>query len=792
MTAADEPEAGHATFRLLAATLALILAGVSLESLSPSVHLGGSLVLTIAVGAWWVASGSAGPALPQTAILLSIAGLLGLNAASLLWTPFPGPAYLALVEAVVLTALFLLVINLTKLGWRARTWQDSVVLLALALAAIEILLSGLWLARWQPLSGGSWLPPVGYRASGLLLGHPNVLAGLINLALPFLILRWIVGRGWRERWLLAAPIAALLAGLYLTSSRAGWISSAIGLLTVLFLLLVASRTRWRERLSEVAGAVRGWRLAVGLILVLIVGAAAQWQIARTGHQPLSRARTPVWAASLELLRASPWIGHGLRSYPVAYAALPSEYSEEDVPHAHNLVLQVGVETGAVGIGLLLVLLLGLAAGGWRAWSAADVDDRRHLAAYGGAAAACLSHNLSDFLFGPPLYSAAVAALAGTLLGRYGRSLHLSRPAARHQRALLALAPFSAVLLMVIPLRGAWDAWRGTSEARGKDWERAAEALCLAHEASPGEPVAAASCGLARAILSPQPPADSAATLDALAAAAELDPAWGLNWANLGASLLAAGESTAAADALDQGLRVYPRSGDLLLTRGLAYEAAGDRETAAALYRHALEGNRWRWQSAFLRAEPWRLQGVDPALLGGALEPAEDHLWQARLAMDSGDLTAARLALDLAAAEGPGSSRLAALRSELAMLEGDFVNAARHASVALFIAPEHPVTREAYAAVLVAQRSPYAAQAIVDAADSLVFRSQSQRYLFAAHGRLGLPVDRGPDVILEGISERLAALARGALAQDDGSLDAQGRTTLELLLRHCGCTLASDG
>jgi len=350
-----------------------------------------------------------------------------------------------------------------------------------------------------------------------------------------------------------------------------------------------------------------------------------------------------------------------------------------------------------------------------------------------------------------------------------------------------LGPLALVAIMAFTLAGAWDHWQGALASQSQDWQTAAAALCRAHQRQPAEPVAAAGCGLTSQIWALESEAGaSPQAMSALQAAATLDPAWGTHAGNLGASLLALGDVGPAIGALDAALAVYPGSADLLLTRGLAAERSGDRAAALTFYRLAVESNPWHLYSAFLQAEAWRTQELSAEELSARLSLVEAQLWAARQALDSGDVRQAQTALDLAEQQTPGSYRLAAFRAEAALLEGSLDEALRLARIALFIDRDQPVSRETYALVLLAHDPEAASRAIVQAAESLVLSSRSQRYQFAAHGRLGPTPDRSPDLVLASASARLVALSQAALSASGLSLDESDRMVLELLIRHCGC------
>lgn len=788
-SAADRPHERRAALRLLAAVLLLITAGVSLDSLAPALRLAGSILLALVLGGWWTLAAPRPARLPTILVLASVLGLVILQLLSLIWTPFPGPAYLTLVKSVLLIAILIVVMNASPNAAARKTWQDAVIIAALALVVIEMILFITWWNRWRAVApGGSLLPPVGYRSSGLLLGHPNVLAGLINLAVPFLIVRWQSDGRSRARWIALLPVGILLAGLFLTSSRAGWLSGGAGITVTLGVLLMATRNGIRAGRRLCTSRLKPWHAALALALLAAAGATAYWQASRTGHQPLGQSRTPVWSATIDIIAESPIIGGGLQSYPVRYAALPNDHREEDIPHAHNLALQVTAETGLVGLLLLLLGLAGLARAAWQAWSTSDPSGRIKLAAYAGAGAAAITHSLVDYLLGPPLYSAAVVMLVGSFAGARDLTPGLEWRANRVKRGSVALVWILAAFAIAIPLRSSWAAWDGALASRDREWKMSAEVYCPGLETDPNDPVLASGCGLSRSLVGRRPltPRVSAEILTALQQAAEVDPAWGIHFGNLGAGMIDAGRYQQAAAALEQGLQVYPVSADLLLTRGLAAERMADLERANSYYRKALETDPWIWFSAFMQSNPERRRSVDPTDIYPEGE-AERAAWEAALHMHGSDFVRARAALNRALELNPANLRALALEAELALVEGDAAQALARSQVALFAAPDHPIALEIRAYILHSLGDQAADRAILAAVESLAYRSQSLRYFSAAYGQLGPVPDRAPGFVRSAISNRMAIIASTLLGSADGQeLSPRDLETIRTLFAYCGC------
>lgn len=196
----------------------------------------------------------------------------------------------------------------------------------------------------------------------VLLGNPAQLG--LALALGFLALTLDRGQWMNlERkpvWRIGL-LAAVVVLLALTTSRASW-TVAIGGLAAGILI----GRRQRGLLLVVIAAV-----AVGVYLLLASpwGSFFQRGLERTFSQERSigqrtSGRTDQWRVAYHAFNRSPrtqLIGHGPGNGPALYARYSQQlegitYAVGRKSSLHSLFMQVGVETGALGLGLVLALL----------------------------------------------------------------------------------------------------------------------------------------------------------------------------------------------------------------------------------------------------------------------------------------------------------------------------------------------------------------------------------------------------------------------------------------------------
>lgn len=305
--------------------------------------------------------------------------------------------YVWAVRLIAGIALLLGIVN-----W-ART-EAHLALLGALIAAV-----GLMMALLTPL-GIEWrdtlelpagvLPDLSDRLASLRGSfNPNMMAGALAVLMPFplallifspnrwpsargAILRpaaWLVDRIWLRVPFCLLTLAAMLAALFLTQSRGGWIGAGAALL-----VLMAGRwPGWGVILPAAAGA-GGYFLWHSDLLT-----TSQRYLITSSASSLA-GRDDIWRRALYVLRDFPFTGVGLGMFGKAAEWLYPDYNGFNVvryPHAHNLFLQVGTDLGIPGL-LAYLWLLGTAF--WAGALAVRAFGRRGQQSLQGLAWACLA------------------------------------------------------------------------------------------------------------------------------------------------------------------------------------------------------------------------------------------------------------------------------------------------------------------------------------------------------------------------------------------------------------------
>lgn len=197
-----------------------------------------------------------------------------------------------------------------------------------------------------------------------LFVHRNGLGYFAVLAtVTFFLLAAHAGRGIR-RFAVWAPLVLGLASVYASQSRTAW--AVCGFAAILGVLL-ALLGRMRRPLSVPL---------VGLLAFLVGTSSAVWTmfedlVVFLGRDPTLTGRTAIWGAVLTGIERRPLQGYGIGAlWHEGVDATADMWHLAGFPffHAHNGYLDLTAQAGVVGLVLALVVLLGAAVNGVRAFT----------------------------------------------------------------------------------------------------------------------------------------------------------------------------------------------------------------------------------------------------------------------------------------------------------------------------------------------------------------------------------------------------------------------------------------
>jgi hypothetical protein len=289
----------------------LLLAGVAVALI---------LLLTVRRGR---AAGSLG-ALSWPSLAVCAAALAALALSVNFWTSLVGE-YLRYESFAVRVAYVLLFCSTVWLldGPAARRRVVTGFLLGACACALEALWE--WYAFRHGLVWGLARPDGN-------LGNAGLLGAVMAMAVPLALRRSLGGGPLWPAWALA--LIVLSGGLFVSTSRAGWLAAVLGCAFV-----VAARTP------------RRWLPAAGLG-ALVIGLAAAFLV--TGplgalNADPSAVRVQLWARVLPMLEARPLLGWGEDTFGLVFGAYGKGYLGVIFDRAHSQPLDLIAAQGVAGL-----------------------------------------------------------------------------------------------------------------------------------------------------------------------------------------------------------------------------------------------------------------------------------------------------------------------------------------------------------------------------------------------------------------------------------------------------------
>ncbi len=340
----------------------LSLAGRAFSAPELAVLLG----LVILVGRWFMGWAAASSACPETAeqarvpdrhrgrvpwrstgsafdwpvlLFVAVAALAAVAAHE------RGVALRELRVVIVESALFYLILTrgASAVGRRFSPW---LVMDAFVAGAVLASLIGLG----QYVTGVGVIEAEGVRRVRALYGSPNNLALYLDRAIPVLLAVVLFGQG-RRRWLYGLAAVPALVACFLTFSKGAWL---LGLpAAVVTIALVGG---WR---SLRAG--QAWRrpVLIALVVLVLMGLAL---VPFLGTERFARLldfqsgtgffRLRLWQSAWQMALDHPWLGVGPDNFLYAYRTRyvqPDAWSELNLSHPHNIVLDLWTRLGLAGV-----------------------------------------------------------------------------------------------------------------------------------------------------------------------------------------------------------------------------------------------------------------------------------------------------------------------------------------------------------------------------------------------------------------------------------------------------------
>ena len=317
-------------------------------------------ILLGAIAVYWILLTLSDTDTPAaTPIHLLVALYWAIAGIAVAFSPVKAAAFSGWVKLTLYLAFFVLAARVLR-SPRLSNWLITIFLLvALIVGAYGVrqqLVGVEQLATWNDPSS----PLAQETRVYSYLGNPNLLASYLLPPIALSIAAFFVWQGWLPKTLALVMLGINSACLYFTGSRGGW----IGLIAMIGALLLLCYVWWRNYLP------RFWRQ--WLLPIVFGGLAILFAIALLVVEPLrlrvlsifagredssNNFRLNVWAAVVDMIRDRPIIGIGPgnaafnKVYPLymrpRYTALS----------AYSILLETAVETGILGLSVLMWLIV---------------------------------------------------------------------------------------------------------------------------------------------------------------------------------------------------------------------------------------------------------------------------------------------------------------------------------------------------------------------------------------------------------------------------------------------------
>lgn len=358
-------------FSLAEFVLFAVTAAVALRGLAAWWRAGRPLPLARwreAPGLFWRALGQQPFALPALALLIVATGSLALPLGAS-WKYAFREWRTVIVEPIGFFFLFVALARERRHVW----WTVDVLVIVAAFVGRFGVGQFLFQQGTWDLQGVSRVSSIYPSATALSL----YLSRIVPIAICLVL---FLPRGPR-RWGYALLLAPLGLGLILTWARGAWLGVAVGVLAVLLL--------GRSRKITIPLAVA---TALGVVLL---------QFGRTDSAGSAVSRLNIWSAAWQVIRDHPLFGIGLdqflyldrKEYPIPDSRFMA------IAHPHNLILDVWLRLGLLGLAVFAWLLIGAYRLLWQAWRRlAPSPDRALVLALIASLTAFLVHGLVDMAF----------------------------------------------------------------------------------------------------------------------------------------------------------------------------------------------------------------------------------------------------------------------------------------------------------------------------------------------------------------------------------------------------------
>lgn len=344
----------HAATALLRVELPVVLlatvAGMAASSLLPlAVAVTGLMLL---IRAWVSLSATGRLQITHTPADLPLLLLTGTLFVTLWATPRMDVTLPQVLRLLTGMGLFLALTN--NAHFIAK--RASLVAAGVALLGVMLVFSMPFAVEWSGASKFAFIPPALYRGFALVVSdgiNPNVMAGAIVLLLPVAFAQLFKSSPPARSVFFAFVVLILFAGLMLAGSRSALFAAVS---TGFVLLIIQLPRKFAGVLVAVAGLAAVLLVASSQLFETQISAAVNGLLTSNDALSGSLSRMEIWSRAIYIIQDFPFTGIGMGLFaPVTDLLYPMIITRPGIEHAHNLILQIGVDLGLPGLVAWLAL-----------------------------------------------------------------------------------------------------------------------------------------------------------------------------------------------------------------------------------------------------------------------------------------------------------------------------------------------------------------------------------------------------------------------------------------------------
>ncbi|PKO00039.1 MAG: hypothetical protein CVU43_14490 [Chloroflexi bacterium HGW-Chloroflexi-5] len=495
-----------------------------------------------------------------------------------------------------------------------RPWEDALIILAIIISYFSLSEVVDWYSRFSNTVSALQVlpePKIAYRLKGFFFGHPNPLAGFINFVWPILFIRFYNSHKKPIKIILAVANLILLTTMLFTNSRGGLLGTFAGILFLVTAIL-SVRGLFSGKMSIILEHIkREFKTIAACMFVLIVLLVGMlWRSVFTG-QFFNRSfsgRGTIWKFSTQAFLENPIFGKGIGMFPVNYTRLAELPPGDFAPSAHNLLLQISVDYGVIGL-LLACILIGIFLFfGYKKMVGVRSEQIPFEFAYISGGLAFLVQQSTDFMLVTINYL-IISSVIGILILRYvvpTTTWRLNRKAYTVVGVLIVgvLASYQLLISKQVMSFAEYD--KLANMAIIDDWTQLRKNICLSADKYPQNGLYQFECSQASAmILSEQFHTSSSINQDGLTNAIQyqraginISPYWSVQEANLATLYWVQGDRSRALVHMRKAVDSVPMYDLFLVNLGWMEESVGNQDLAIEYYTRALRLNPMINQSDF--------------------------------------------------------------------------------------------------------------------------------------------------------------------------------------------------